>query len=311
MNIKLAMTIITDAQFADFLANYPLYNKLKAASNFKNVENNYTNPLDFEKKAFKYKCPKEKDIHTFRTKLYGNSVYYGRAIYNDEIEREHALPPYFDKDTLKLDLTVYLQGICQSCNHTIDFLIKTISDESFEKRGSGINIYILKIGQFPAYDIEPEITLQRYLTEEDNSNYKKALTTLSVNFGIGSYAYFRRIIENEIKRIIKDISELDFDGSENVKQAYKNFESDHQMSKLINAISKYLPNSFKELGDNPIRLLYEQLSGGIHQDTDDECIEKAKQIDILLKYTIRKVNEEKFQLQEVKTAIQKLRKSTK
>ncbi len=208
-----------------------------------------------------------------------------------------------------LDITTRVYGVCQSCKTKIDFLIKSTSDKRFEERGTGINIYIQKVGQFPPYEIEPEAVIQKYLTEEDIGNYKKALTTLSVSFGIGSYAYFRRIIENEIKRIIKDISELEFEGADNVRSAYKVFESDHQMSKLIDVINKYLPTSLKELGDNPIKLLYEQLSGGIHQFSEEDCVEKAKHIDILLKFVIKKVNEEKYQISGVKEAMSKLKKS--
>jgi hypothetical protein len=182
-----------------------------------------------------------------------------------------------------------------------------VSDKCWEERASGISIYIQKIGQYPPYEFEPEASIQKYLTDEDASNYKKALTNLSVNYGIGAYAYFRRIIENEIKRIIKDISELDFEGAENVKQAYRTFEVDHQMSKLIHTLNNYLPNSLKQFGDNPIRLLYEQLSGGIHQFSEGECVEKARLIDVLLKYVIKKVNEEKYQFLDVKEAMLKLR----
>jgi hypothetical protein len=209
-----------------------------------------------------------------------------------------------------LDLTTRLYGVCQSCKTKIDFLIKSTSDKRFEERSKGINIYIQKVGQFPPYEIEPETAIQKYLTEEDIGNYKKALTTLSVSFGIGSYAYFRRIIENEIKRIIKDISELEFEGVDNVRNAYRVFESDHQMSKLIDVINKYLPGSLKEAGDNPIRLLYEQLSGGIHQFSEEDCVEKAKDIDILLKFVIRKINEEKYQITGVKEAMANLKKKS-
>jgi hypothetical protein len=299
------MTIISDAQFADFLTTFPLYNKLKVVENLENGVNNYSHFLDFENKVFKFKCPSENEIETFRTKLPGHAGLYGRRMYNENEMDE--LPMFFDKDTLKLDLVIHLKAVCQSCHKTIDFLIKATSDKNWEQRKSGLNIYIQKIGQFPGYEIEPDISVQKYLTEEDISNYKKALTNLSVSFGIGSYAYFRRIIENEIKRIIKDISELDFEGSDNVKQAYKTFESDRQMGKLIDVVTKYLPVSLNELGDNPIRLLYEQLSGGIHQFSEHECIEKAKLIDIVLKYVIRKVHEEKYQIKEVKDALMKLR----
>ncbi|MBP8115648.1 MAG: hypothetical protein KAY50_09845 [Chitinophagaceae bacterium] len=304
------MTIISDSEFATFLTSTPLYYKQKAVENYLNSNKSYSCPDDFKDKVFKFKCPIEKEIQTFRTALPSEYRYFGTTIHTEETDREHYLPDYFDKETNTLDLTIRLYGVCQSCKTNIDFLIKMTSDKSYEECSKGINIYIQKVGQYPPYEIEPETALQKYLTDEDFANYKKALTTLSVNYGIGSYAYFRRIIENEIKRLIKDISELDFDGSDNVKQAYRNYDSDHQMSKLIDTLNLYLPNSFKELGDNPIRLLYEQLSSGIHLETDEECVEKAKQIDILLRYTIRKVNEEKYQLGEVKAAINKLRKSS-
>lgn len=83
------------------------------------------------------------------------------------------------------------------------------------------------------------------------------------------------------------------------------------MSKLIDVINKYLRKSLKELGDNPIRLLYEQLSGGIHEFTDKECIDKALSIDIILNFVIKKVNEEKYQLGDVKNAMRNLRNSSR
>ena len=120
--------------------------------------------------------------------------------------------------------------------------------------------------------------MKKYLNQEDQVNYRKALTCLSISYGIGSFAYFRRIIEKEIKRFIKDISELEFDEAYIVKEAYENYQKDFQMSKLIDVLNRHLPTSLKELGDNPIRLLYEQLSGGIHEFSEEQCIEKSQSI---------------------------------
>lgn len=299
------MRVIEDSDFANFLSKKPLYYKIKAVSNFEPNEFTYSNPLDFIGKAFKFKCPKENEIQTFRTNLYCRGSLFARDVNMSSYEVNP--PIYFDKKTGVLNHTFHVVGHCQSCDEEIDFLINMCSNKSWSERNSGIDIMIQKVGQFPPFEISAEKEVEKYLTSEDSDNYKKALTNLSVSFGIGAFAYFRRIIENEIKRIIEDISTMDFEGVENIKIALHSFEKDHQMANLIDVIDKYLPKSLKELGDNPIKLLYGQLSVGIHNYNDQECLKKAEMIDIVLSYVIKKVNEEKFQISNVKQAMKKLR----
>ncbi|MCX6234427.1 MAG: hypothetical protein NT175_06825 [Bacteroidetes bacterium] len=299
------MNIIADSEFGDFLAKKPLYYKIMTVSDFEKNDNNYSNPLDFKDKPFKFKCPIEKETQTFRTELYYKDSMFDRSINN--MLNSDKLPIYFDEKTKSLNLTIQLIGRCQSCGATIDFLVQAYSDKSWDERENGLNIYIQKIGQFPPYEISPDKIVEKYLIKEDFDNYKKALANLSISYGIGAYAYFRRIIENEIKRIIEDISTMDFEGAEKIKEALKSFESDHQMANLIDVVNKFLPKSLTELGDNPIRLLYEQLSGGIHSFSDEECLQKAEMIDIILSYVVKKVNEEKYQIMNVKEAMKKLR----
>lgn len=79
------------------------------------------------------------------------------------------------------------------------------------------------------------------------------------------------------------------------------------MTNLIDNIYEYLPKSLKEMGDNPIKLLHQQLSGGIHEYSETECLDKAKKVDTLLRYVIKKVNSEKYELMEVRKAMKGLR----
>lgn len=301
------MTKITDQEFADFLTNKPLYSKIKAVENLTGYSNAFLDHHEFTKKTFRFLCPREGIIQTFKTEFgeKGSYLPLSQMIRNDP----NQLPYTFDEKTRMLDLTIHIHGTCQSCSQNINFLLKVTSDKKWDERESGLSIYIQKIGQFPSYEINLNSELKKYLSSEDQSNYKKALVCMSISYGIGAYAYLRRVIENEIKRIIKDISELEFDGVEFVRRALETFQKDFQMSKLIDVINKHLPLSLKELGDNPIRLLYEQLSGGIHEYTDEKCMEKAQSIDILLKYVVKKINEEKYQLIDVKNAMKNLRKN--
>lgn len=299
------MKIITDNEFADFLTKKPLYSSVKAVSNFEKGMNTYSTSNDFVEKAFKFNCPKERENQTFRTRMNDSYLNIPHSIKN--IIEKSVLPDSFDRNTGMLNFTIQLVGVCQSCGEKVDFLLKVYSDNSWFEQKDNISIFIKKIGQYPPYSIKPDKIVDKYLTEEDSLNYKKALVNLSISYGIGAFAYFRRIIENEIKRIIEDISLMDFEGVELIREGLVNFEKDHQMSNLIDILNNHLPKSLTQLGDNPIKLLYQQLSGGIHTFSENECLEKAETIDIILTYVIKKVNEEKYQILSVKDAMRKLR----
>lgn len=295
------MKSISDSEFATFLSEKPLYYKVIAASNFSKGTGDYAHPEDFNDKPFRFKCPVENELQTFRTKICGGTFYN-----YPELDLSGSLPLYFNPDTRSLDLTLHVLGVCKSCGSTIDFLIKTVSNKTWDDKP--IDILIQKVGQYPSFDITPDKNVEKYLTKDDLKLYKKALANLSISYGIGAYAYFRRIIENEIIRIISDISTMDFDGANDVKHALRAYEKDHQMSNLIAVLNQFIPISLRELGDNPIKLLHDQLSGGIHSFTEDDCLKKAESIDKILTFVIRKVKEEKLEIASVREAMKYLRK---
>jgi hypothetical protein len=287
---------ISDKDLATFFKESPLYSKTKFIEGY--PRSTEFDILDFfEEKAYKFFCPFETDYHTFKIeKNYGNRY----------ILCEKAIDYYLDENE-KISRSFHLHGICQSCGYKMDFLINVFSETQF-KSGEGFpTTYLKKVGQLPPFERNPEKEVLDYLTDEDKENYKKALSNLAVSYGIGAFAYLRRIIENEIKRIVKDISQLDFENVDKVKKAFADYEQNHQMSNLIDNIYEYLPRSLKEMGDNPIKLLHQQLSGGIHEYSEDECLDKAKKIDVLLRYVIKKVNSEKYELLEVRKAMKGLR----
>ncbi len=295
------MKTISKKELIEFLVKKPLYSKLLVTSNYGKGVSSFSNPNDYKDLAFKIKCPIEKEVQTFKTELANQEFAIMNLVHSTDF------PIFFDKESKSMNLTLHLIATCHSCGAKADFLLKLYSDKTWNEREKGIKIFVKKIGQFPPYEISPEATVEKYLLEEDKGNYKKALANLSIGYGIGAFAYFRRIIENEIIRLIEDISKLDFDGVEHIEQALKTYETDHAMAKLIDVATKFLPNSLLSIGDNPIRLLHEQLSVGLHKLPDEVCIGKAETIDTILKYVIKKVNEEKYQLKDVKEAMKKLR----
>ncbi len=286
-----------DKDLSDFFKSKPLYSKTKLFS-----KDEYLEKISlfeyFADTAYKFYCPIDKEEHTFKT-LNNNGI--------QEFLSKEDVDYYMDKDG-KFSFSFHIESVCSSCGFKMDFLINLFSETKIDEDGDEPDIFVRKIGQFPAVERMPEKEVYDYLNDEDKENYKKALSNLSVSYGIGAFAYLRRIIENEIKRIVKDISQLDFDGSENVILALEEYEQSHQMSNLIKNINPYIPQSLKEIGTNPIKLLYEQLSGGIHEFSEEECLTKATEIDIVLRYVIKKVNSEKYEIKSIKEAIKKLEK---
>lgn len=297
-------------EISNFLENWPLYKQF-ALPHIDNV-----NLFFLQGMTFKYLCQEENAMHTFELSIYPETTL--RSFAEDatfaglrNFKFTHASP--------RLDTVVHFIGKCSSCkNYHVDFLMMLELDgpipqsNALDKDGKVAmhpNFFLKKIGQFPPFEITPEKDVLDYLAPEDGRFYKKGLICYSQGYGIGAFAYYRRIIENEIRRMANDLSDLNYEGAILIKEALKKYDRDHQMTNLIAALNGNLPTSFNSLGDNPIKLLYEQLSGGLHEFSEQECLEKSHSIDIVLKFIIKKINEEKYQISGVIDAMKSLRMS--
>lgn len=277
-----------DKKISEFITSAPLYSKLE-------VRDGPFGMADYHGLTFDFYCPNCIDGKTFELEVYPN-----RVSWNDD----------YCKDTKgKILNTTHYKGTCKHCNqYKIDIVLNTFTEEEIviAHGKNRTKVYIRKIGQYPPFEITPEGYLLKYLNKEDKENYKKGLLLLSQSYGIGAYAYFRRIVENEILRIIEDISKLDFADGEKVKDLLTKYNENHQMTNLIEGIYKFLPDSLKSLGHNPIKVLHDQLSQGIHSLSEDNCLDKAKMIDVLLKFVIKRINEEQSTVLDAKKALNML-----
>ena len=133
------------------------------------------------------------------------------------------------------------------------------------------------------------------------------VNALNQNFGIGSFAYFRRIIEKELINIITDIKSLPDSHSVEIERLLVKHNENPKVSTIYDNIFEHLPNSLKALGDNPIKLLYNQTSEGLHSLTEEECLEKANSIFQLLNFVIKKINEERSEIKNLREIIKGLK----
>lgn len=284
---------------SDFLSNASLYKK-------HSLNYRLEGPFTFEDRTFSFYCKTDNSLQTFKLRVEPDELI---SLTEDKLPLNRLKTIYglqeFDEDREYFNFTVQCTGTCQYCgSFKVHFLLRYESvDTITEQYGR-----LMKIGQFPPFEIKPNRDLMKFLSSEDQENYRKSLICQSQSYGVASFAYLRRIVENEMIRLVEALSEIDRRESKEIKKLLENFKVDHVMTTLIEGIYQYLPSSLKSIGSNPLKILYGQLSGGIHEFSDDECLNKAENMDILLNFVVKKIKEENSEVLEAREALKGLTK---
>lgn len=138
-------------------------------------------------------------------------------------------------------------------------------------------IKLQKFGELPRKPLARDRFLQKFLSD-DLDNYEKALVCLTHEYGIAAFAYFRRVTENNIGRLLDLVREdaKASSASADVLEALEELRKDTPMSKRIELANLALPPHLRPDGTNPLGRLYQVLSEGVHALTEAECLAKAK-----------------------------------
>lgn len=301
----------------DFLSNYPLYKEFLYVENYVRTSGAKIEPFDFKHTSFDYFCNEENSIKTFELKMpIATEQYYGKFASN-EIHND-----FFDEEG-KLDYTQHFDGICKSCQKKqMDLTIQVYSNKEIPRdrdnitfegthidivENKNINVYFKKIGIYPEPEIKIDKRIQKYFDRETNTWFYKGIKLYNSNYGIGSFAYFRRIIEKELFNILQDVSKLPSTDA-NLKKMIEEYIKTNQISVLYKNSFNLLPKSLQLLGDNPFEILYRLTSKGLHILSEDECLENADKVHKILEYVVLKINEEKSELLEIRNIIKSINK---
>lgn len=178
---------------------------------------------------------------------------------------EHYLSPSeFNKDTSEyVTNPVYKCVSCQSFERNFSVRISSKKDS------------MMKIGQYPAWDITPDSNIELML-KDHKSLLKKGLISESQGYGIGAFSYYRRIVEEIIDDMLDSIEDLLSD-SEKVayRQAIAAAKTTRQTSEKIALVQDLMPSILRPQGANPLALLHRVLSEGLHAESDEKCLDLA------------------------------------
>ncbi len=111
------------------------------------------------------------------------------------------------------------------------------------------------------------------------------------SYGIGAYAYFRRITEDIIDELLNSISDLieSEKDKEKYKEVLKQVKETKFTEKKIQLVKELLPASLRVDGVNPLKALHDALSVGLHGKNDEECMDQAEIIRKVLIYLINQI----------------------
>ncbi len=170
----------------------------------------------------------------------------------------------------------------------------------------------IKLGEYPPFGSHLANRLQEMLSKNDLELYRKGLRTEREGHGIGAAAYFRRVVENQWKTLVKklrDAAERLGTPSEGLKVFDQAF-AQPQFSTAVDMLKDAIPAKLLILdGRNPLTLLYRPLSVQIHDLTDNECLQQAADIRAVLNETFDNISRVLQDDETLKAAVSRLQGS--
>jgi hypothetical protein len=200
---------------------------------------------------------------------------------------------YFKSSTGEISFVAYparqdfITYTCKNCQKQT----KVYSVQFVLKKSEGCCVAV-KFGERPAFGPPTPGKLLKILGSEKEYFLRGRRCEIQ-GLGVGAFTYYRRIIENKkdalFDQVIRVANTLNADAEQIADlEAAKN---EIQFKKAVESIKHGIPSVLLINGHNPLTLLHDALSEGVHVSTDDECLSLATDIRFVLIEFVEKVSE--------------------
>jgi hypothetical protein len=169
---------------------------------------------------------------------------------------------------------IYISYYCKNCVKSIKTFAICVFIEEFDKPD-----LVFKYGEFPSFG-PPTPSRAVKLIGPDKDLFFTGRRAENQGMGIGAFAYYRRVVENQKNRLFDEIIRVTnkISPGDPVIQELEGAKEQFQFKKAVETIKHALPQSLLINGHNPLTLLYSALSEGVHDHSDAECLELASDI---------------------------------
>lgn len=173
----------------------------------------------------------------------------------------------------------YVTYICSNCQK-VEKIFSLAAKVNDSGKGQG---ECYKFGELPTYG-PPVASKLMKLIGPDRDEFLKGRRCENQGLGVGSFIYYRRVVENQKNRILGEIIKV----ANKIGTSKSNIEilekaiEETQFTKALDMAKNAIPESLLINGHSPIKLLHSALSEGVHALSDEECLEMASSVRVVL-----------------------------
>jgi len=173
---------------------------------------------------------------------------------------------------------VYIRYICSNCRDVEKiFSIKVV----LHRNSTSGKAY--KFGEIPNFGPSMPSRLMK-LVGSERDLFLKGRRCENQGLGVGAFVYYRRVVESQKNRILDEIikvsSKLNSPASAIEKLEAAKKES--RFTQALKDVKDAVPQALLINGVNPLLLLHSALSDGLHDRTDEYCLEVATSVRVVL-----------------------------
>jgi hypothetical protein len=173
---------------------------------------------------------------------------------------------------------LYLTYVCSNCRKSQKtFALMAI------RRADTSEGDCTKLGEMPPYG-PPTPARLISLLGPDRETFLKGRRCENQGLGIGAFAYYRRVVENQKNRILGEILRVarKLEAGSEAITALEKAVAESQFSRAMDTAKDAIPQSLLLNGHNPLKALHSALSSGVHEQSDEACLEVATSVRVVL-----------------------------
>ena len=197
----------------------------------------------------------------------------------------------------------FLRFYCRNCRKTTKTYALCIRQE---KSGYASGV-VRKLGELPTFG-PPVPARVITLIGPDRELFLRGRRAENHGLGIGAFAYYRRVVENQKGRIIGEIGRVAerLGANEQAAKLFTEAAAETQFKTAIEKVKSAIPQSLLVQGHNPLTLLHTALSEGLHDLPEEECLALATTIRVVLTDLAERISQALKDDAELKEAVSRL-----